>query len=137
MKYKFDVNVKTNKYCGNFSGHVATCQEISIFQPLPFACQGEYPCYEISGDSLDPIACSGLQPQNNNKNDSDEIFGCVGCFSQGVIEDQYNADEMKNLATESAETAMLKLLTDLGTKLPENEFCGINLVSVENYQSQV
>ena len=121
-------------YCGNFSGHVATCQEISIVQPLPFACEGDYPCYEMTED---PIACSELQPQNNNKDDSEQIPGCAGCFSHGVIEDQFNADQMKSLATESAETAMLKLLTDLGTKLPENEFCGINLVSVENYQSQV
>ena len=44
---------------------------------------------------------------------------------------------MKNLATESAEQAMFKLLTELDAKLPENEDCGLNLVSVENYQSQV
>ena len=93
-------------------------------EKLDYECdtQDRSSCFEI----LETGACPDEQP------DFDDKAGCAGCPTYGDINDESKAQELKNLALEIAEESLRN-----DNMWNDEDYCGINLISVENYASSV
>jgi len=120
----FDISPTSSCQIGGFNERLPSCQTFEILEKLDYECdtQDRSSCFEI----LETGACPDEQP------DFDDKAGCAGCPTYGDINDESKAQELKNLALEIAEESLRN-----DNMWNDEDYCGINLISVENYASSV
>ena len=149
--HKFDAQLKWNNDCYGLNGFKALCSNFKILESLPVYCEEGHSCLDVIDSSeivcsTDDVPLPQIEPEPTTTSIPNSTFSqveltttvhnevCLGCFGQEDIDNLQNSSILKSLAIQAIVPQMALIVPNVAN---QEDKCGVNLVSVGNFQSQV